>query len=170
MGDIEAIYMYTVEHLANGCPQNVVLYGQSVGSGPSCYLGSRKPAGGLILHSPFMSGIRVLTSNRALACLDIYPNIDRIKKIKFPVFIIHGMRDEEVRAHHGIQLYEAVKEKYRHEPWWIPDRGHNDICDGSANMKEYVRRLRIFLQSLDALGLDENEGNLEKGIKKKMQR
>ena len=39
---------------------------------------------GMVLHSPIMSGMRVLTPSRALACLDIYPNIDRIKKVKAP--------------------------------------------------------------------------------------
>ena len=62
--DLEAIYMYAVEHLAGGIPENIILYGQSVGSGPTCFIGSRKPAGGVILHSPFMSGMRVLTPNR----------------------------------------------------------------------------------------------------------
>jgi hypothetical protein len=113
------------------------VYGQSVGSGPSCYLASSKPVAGvqsrclcpclqglrhcgvivlwfvdkrkcnidvnivtnnhtispvgLILHSPIMSGIRVLTASRLLSCWDIYPNIERIKSVQCPVFIIHGM-------------------------------------------------------------------------------
>jgi hypothetical protein len=46
---------------------------------------------GLILHSPIMSGIRVLTASRLLSCWDIYPNIERIKSVQCPVFIIHGM-------------------------------------------------------------------------------
>ena len=46
---------------------------------------------GMILHSPILSGIRVLTASRLLACWDIYPNIDRIKDVKCYVFIIHGI-------------------------------------------------------------------------------
>lgn len=42
-----------------------------------------------------MSGMRVLTPSRALACLDIFPNINRIKKVQSPVMVIHGMLDEE---------------------------------------------------------------------------
>jgi pimeloyl-ACP methyl ester carboxylesterase len=32
---------------------------------------------------------------------DIYPNIDNIKKVKAPVFIIHGTADVEIPVHHG---------------------------------------------------------------------
>ena len=99
--DIKQVYEWVVSNVTNH-ESNVVLYGQSVGSGPSCYLASRREnVGGLILHSPFTSGMRVLTPSRALACLDIFPNIDRIKKVNCKVFIIHGKKDAEVAFEHG---------------------------------------------------------------------
>lgn len=69
--DITAAYNWT--KITTSTP--ILLYGQSVGSGPSCYLASRVPIAGLILHSPILSGVRVLTDSRLLACWDIYPNI-----------------------------------------------------------------------------------------------
>jgi fermentation-respiration switch protein FrsA (DUF1100 family) len=130
---------------------NIILYGQSVGSGPSCYLAARRPdVGGLILHSPFMSGMRVLTPSRALACLDIFPNINRIKKVQSPVMVIHGMLDEEVHFSHGQRLHEAVPEDCRRPPWWVKDRGHNDITEGRAKLLEYIQRLKGFFDSLEA--------------------
>mmetsp|Transcript_19575 Transcript_19575/g.44538 ORF Transcript_19575/g.44538 Transcript_19575/m.44538 type:complete len:210 (-) Transcript_19575:82-711(-) len=146
--DIEVIYEHVTKTMKTH-PDNVLLYGQSVGSGPSCYLAAKKPVGGLILHSAFMSGMRVLTPSRILGCLDIFPNITRIKKVNCPVFIIHGMLDEEVDMHHGVSLYNAVKEDCRREPWWVPDRGHNDITEGSAKMNEYLRKLGKFIRGLD---------------------
>lgn len=64
--DIDAVFDYTVDRVANGKPENVILYGQSVGSGPCCYLVAKKEQkmGGMILHSPFTSGMRVLTPSR----------------------------------------------------------------------------------------------------------
>lgn len=42
-------------------PKHVILYGQSVGSGPSCGLGAeREDVAGVVLHSPLLSGFRVL--------------------------------------------------------------------------------------------------------------
>jgi fermentation-respiration switch protein FrsA (DUF1100 family) len=84
-----------------------------------------------------------------LACLDIYPNIDRIKKAKCPVMVIHGRLDQEVDISHGVELHKAVAPGLRREPWWVPDRGHNDITDGAGKLAEYIRRIRGFLIGLD---------------------
>jgi abhydrolase domain-containing protein 17 len=84
-----------------------------------------------------------------LACLDIYPNIDRIRKIQCPVLIIHGCLDQEVDVSHGQELYRAVPTQYQREPWWVRDRGHNDITDGPGKLAEYIRRLRHFVTQLD---------------------
>jgi abhydrolase domain-containing protein 17 len=84
----------------------------------------------------------------ALACLDIYPNIDRIKKVQCPVMIIHGVLDEEVDVSHGQELHRAVPSNMQRDPWWVSDRGHNDITDGPGKLAEYVRRIRGFLTNL----------------------
>jgi fermentation-respiration switch protein FrsA (DUF1100 family) len=63
--DIKSVYDYVLDELANGEPTNIILYGQSVGSGPCCHLAaSEDELGGMILHSPFTSGMRVLTPSR----------------------------------------------------------------------------------------------------------
>lgn len=89
--DIETVYAYCLEKKIVADPSiELILYGQSVGSGPSCYLAKKRPIAGLVLHSPIMSGLRVLTDSRALACFDIFPNISRIRSINVPLFVIHG--------------------------------------------------------------------------------
>jgi abhydrolase domain-containing protein 17 len=182
--DIMGVYSWTLSNICGGDESRIVLYGQSVGSGPCCFLGRREDGlGGMILHSPFMSGMRVLTpsryvskrllqgfcchslfamtsnlygtsvvfflSFRALACLDIYPNIDRIRKVKCPVMVIHGRLDEEVDISHGVTMHQAVPSHYKRDPWWVSDRGHNDITEGPGKLAEYVGRLRTFMSSLD---------------------
>jgi Serine aminopeptidase, S33 len=63
--DIMGVYSWTLENVCGGDESRIVLYGQSVGSGPCCYLGRCEDGlGGMILHSPFMSGMRVLTPSR----------------------------------------------------------------------------------------------------------
>jgi abhydrolase domain-containing protein 17 len=91
-----------------------------------------------------------------LACLDIYPNIDRIKKVHCPVMIIHGRLDQEVDMNHGIDMHKAVPTPHRRPPWWVPDRGHNDITEGRGKLAEYIRRLRQFLDSLDPEIVDDS--------------
>ena len=66
--DIDGVYKWTLDNVCNGDGSRIILYGQSVGSGPCCYLAARvkksNELGGMILHSPFMSGMRVLTPSR----------------------------------------------------------------------------------------------------------
>lgn len=63
--------------------------------------------------------------------------------------VIHGKLDEEVSVSHGIAMHNAVPAHLRRDPWWVPDRGHNDITEGPGKMAEYLRKLRMFLMSLD---------------------
>ena len=128
--------------------RQIVMYGQSLGSGTSCFIASRRPVAGLILHSPILSGIRVLTPSRALWCFDIFPNIDFIKKVRCKTFVIHGEEDSEVRVFHGKQLYEAVPPEFQTEPWWVPERGHNDLLQN--NEKEFFARLKRFFAEVIA--------------------
>jgi hypothetical protein len=70
--------------------QDLICYGESIGSGPAIWLCSRLKCAGLILHCPITSGLRVVTDNRLLCCCDIFPNIKRIQDIKCSTFILHG--------------------------------------------------------------------------------
>lgn len=145
--DIECVYQWCIDKkLVTNPGEEVILYGQSVGSGPSCYLARRKPVAGLILHSPFLSGLRVITPSRLLACFDIFPNLKHIRGVKNPVFIIHGRDDVEVGFFHGQQLYDLVGPTYRFEPWWVPNRGHNDVLQG--NEREFVRLAKVLFNIL----------------------
>jgi fermentation-respiration switch protein FrsA (DUF1100 family) len=55
--DIQAVFDWTVENVCNES--------RVVGSGSCCYPGCREEdLGGMILHSPFLSGMRVLTPSR----------------------------------------------------------------------------------------------------------
>jgi len=148
--DIAGVYAWTLANVCQNDKSRILLYGQSVGSGPCCHLAQKIGVGlgGMILHSPFMSGMRVLTPSRALACLDIYPNIDRVRQVKCPVMVIHGKLDEEVDISHGTSMHQAVPTLYQRDPWWVPDRGHNDITEGPGKLAEYVGRLRQFIESL----------------------
>ena len=64
--DIAGVYAWTLANVCNNDKSRILLYGQSVGSGPCCHLAQKIGVGlgGMILHSPFMSGMRVLTPSR----------------------------------------------------------------------------------------------------------
>jgi len=158
--DIDRVYEWCIENKIVVNPENnLFLYGQSVGSGPTCYLATTKIIAGIIIHSGILSGLRVITTSRLFCACDIFPNIDRIVKVTCPVFIIHGTEDLEVPIHHGKNLFAAVPDKYKYKPWWVPNRGHNNVIIG--NEREYFRKLTDFLQNAHKLIETEKQYNFE---------
>lgn len=70
--DIDAAYTCLKEHYGVKDDQ-LILYGQSVGSGPTIDLASRTPnLRGVVLHSPILSGMRVLYPVKRTYWFDIY--------------------------------------------------------------------------------------------------
>jgi len=110
--DIETVYLYMTEIL-NIPADNIILFGRSIGSGPTCYLAEKYLVAGVILHSAFMSLLRVVFHNLrwTFPSFDKFPNIKRIKNIDCPIYIIHGNRDELVHVSHAHRLWEKVPNK-----------------------------------------------------------
>ncbi|KAL6007553.1 hypothetical protein ACLOJK_033051 [Asimina triloba] len=122
--------------------EDVILYGQSVGSGPTVDLASRLPSlRAVVLHSPILSGLRVLYPVKKSYWFDIYKNIDKITLIESLVLVIHGTADEVVDFSHGKLLWELSKEKY--EPLWLNGGGHCDL----EIYPEYIKHLKKFVSS-----------------------
>lgn len=98
LSDITAVYNHLINDL-DIPPRTIILYGQSVGSGPTSFLGgelSEAQLGGVILHSPLYSGLRVLFPTWSFwpSWLDVYPNHLCVPKIEVPCLILHGTADE----------------------------------------------------------------------------
>lgn len=55
-------------------PENVIVYGQSIGTVPSVDLASRYESAAVILHSPLTSGMRVaFPDTKKTYCFDAFP-------------------------------------------------------------------------------------------------
>lgn len=105
-------------------PNLIIIYGQSVGSGPSVWLASQQETAGLMLVSPFISAFRSVT-RIPLFPGDCYNNINRIPSIKTPLLIVHGDKDEVVGQWNGKMLYDAHGGPKTFCS--IANTGHNDI-------------------------------------------
>ena len=85
--DIEAAYQYLRE-VKKLLPEQIVLYGRSLGSGPTCYLAAKtaesgRSIAGVILQSPVLSVLRVVSFNyRNTTVGDKFANIDIVEKIR----------------------------------------------------------------------------------------
>uniref|UniRef100_A0A7S4I6B9 Serine aminopeptidase S33 domain-containing protein n=1 Tax=Odontella aurita TaxID=265563 RepID=A0A7S4I6B9_9STRA len=149
--DISAVY----DHLTSvrQVPSSkIIVYGRSVGSGPSVYLAQQKTKegqgiAGLVLHSPFMSVCRIVVDLGFTVTGDVFPNIDRLPEANCPIYIIHGTEDEIVPFYHGENLYKAVSEHCAAMPFWAEGMGHNDI---EVKMPTaYIKRLYRFISQID---------------------
>ncbi|KAI3711734.1 hypothetical protein L1987_70277 [Smallanthus sonchifolius] len=143
--DIEAVYdclknKYRIKQ------EDMILYGQSVGSGPTLHLASSLPRfRGVVLHSGILSGIRVLYPFKRTFGFDIFKNIDKIQKVNCPVLVMHGTNDNVVDFSHGKQLYELAK--YKYEPLWVQGGNHSNL----ESFPEYMPHLRKFITAMEKL-------------------
>ena len=84
--NIEAAYNHLTQTMKIP-PNEIILYGRSLGSGPSCYLAKKTAddgasVAGLILHSPFLSIYRIVLDCRVNLVGDMFINRSRAKDVR----------------------------------------------------------------------------------------
>eukprot|EP00197_Chlamydomonas_leiostraca_P005147 CAMPEP_0202876228 /NCGR_PEP_ID=MMETSP1391-20130828/28675_1 /ASSEMBLY_ACC=CAM_ASM_000867 /TAXON_ID=1034604 /ORGANISM="Chlamydomonas leiostraca, Strain SAG 11-49" /LENGTH=340 /DNA_ID=CAMNT_0049558033 /DNA_START=86 /DNA_END=1109 /DNA_ORIENTATION=+ len=139
--DIKAVYDTLVTHY-NIPATSIIAYGQSVGSGPTAWLGAQEPnLAGVVLHSPLLSGVRVLSPGLRWwpAFADVYPNHQMAPKIKAPVLVMHGTEDEVIHISCGQKLASLAKNKY--PPFWAQGYNHQNL----ETSPEYLPTLQKFI-------------------------
>lgn len=97
-------------------PEDIIVIGRSIGSGPALCIASQHPVNGLILICPFLSVKEAVRSHLGrLADLieERFPNKDRIKQITGSLLVVHGKKDNVVPWTHGEALYEACRRRKR---------------------------------------------------------
>jgi pimeloyl-ACP methyl ester carboxylesterase len=156
--DIRAAFAYVTEHLRVPW-HKVILYGQSLGSGPTIDLAAEVPVGGVILHSPFASVLLILAKTQTSSpSFDIFRNIMKIGKLKCPVFYLHGTEDRVVPIRNCEWLYSSTH--YKYPPWWVEGGDHNRIeIDFRA---DFYIRLRDFMKHLEELQLSLEDREITK--------
>ncbi|XXG88882.1 hypothetical protein AAC387_Pa12g1027 [Persea americana] len=97
----------------------------------------------MVLHSPILSGLRVMYPVKRTYWFDIYKNIDKIPSVNCPVLVIHGTSDEVVDCSYGKQLWDLCKEKF--EPLWLEGGNHCDL----ELCPEYLKHLKKFISTVD---------------------
>lgn len=121
--DIDAAYEYLVKQL-NVSADRIIAHGRSVGGAVAIDLASRRKLAGLIVESSFVSAFRAVTRIKVTP-FDKFNNIDKIKKVKCPVLMIHGRDDRIIGLWHSEKLFEAAnKPKLK---FWIDGAGHNNL-------------------------------------------
>jgi fermentation-respiration switch protein FrsA (DUF1100 family) len=145
--DARAAYRWLI---ARGVePARVVLFGESLGSAVALQLAVEVEARALVLESPFAS---IPEMARAVyPFLPLWPfvrtrydNVAKVSRLRMPLLVLHGERDEIVPFAQGRRVFDAAPEPKRF--FAIPGASHNDTY--VVGGEPYWRALRDFLDGL----------------------
>jgi len=127
--------------------KNIILYGESLGTGVAVEIAQNKNYAGVILESPFTSMVNMGKKYYpffpvSLLLKDKFESYKKINNIFVPVLIMHGKVDKIVPYDMGKKMYELAN-----EPKFFYSQEYGD------HMIEYDERLLLalkkFIQSLN---------------------
>ena len=109
--DAEAAIKWLNEKNINN--NQIILYGESLGSGVAVELGKKNNFNSIILESPFTSienSAKIYYPYLPVKLLlkDKYDSIGKIKMINTPILIMHGEKDDVVPISMGKELFEKA--------------------------------------------------------------
>jgi len=126
---------------------NIIIYGESLGTGVATHLSQNKNFAGVILETPFTSMVDTAKTFYpyipvSLLLRDKFDNKSKIKNINVPVLIMHGEVDQIVPFFMGKKMYEIANEpKYSYFT-----KHDNHMMEYDENL---IKALKSFLKSLN---------------------
>jgi fermentation-respiration switch protein FrsA (DUF1100 family) len=132
IADGEAGYAFAAARYA--VPQ-LVLWGESLGSGVAVALAAQKPVGRVILEAPFTSAVAIGARQYwympvRLLMSDQFRSDQRISKVTAPLLILHGAKDQVVPYAMGEALFNLANKPKRIVRFL--DGGHEDLDSNGA--------------------------------------
>lgn len=131
-------------------PEDIIINGFSIGTGPATELAATRPCGGLILEAPFLSAPRAVTRVRLLP-VDPFPNLKRIGDVKCRVLMIHGTGDRVIPYSQGQALFKLANEPKRFVT--VDDGDHNTLVD-DMGFDNYYELIKSFVDGDDLAAKD----------------
>ena len=95
--------------------KNIILYGESLGTGVATELGQSNSFAGIVLESPFTSiadAAKIYYPYLPIDLLikDRYDSSKKIKNINTPILIMHGKKDDVVPFKMGVELFDKANQ------------------------------------------------------------
>ncbi len=127
---------------------DIVVFGKSLGGGVACEIARGRELKALVLESTFTSLKRVARKlfpflPPGIPLGETYDSIGKLPRIRCPLLVIHGDRDELIPVGEGLDLFEAAAEPK--ELYLVQGAGHNDVFMVAG--PEYARRIAGFLEA-----------------------
>ena len=127
--------------------QNIILYGESLGTGVAVEVAQNKDYAGVILESPFTSMVNMGKKYYpffpvSFLLKDKFESHRKIKKVLVPVLVLHGKKDKIVPFAMGKKMYEMANEP---KFFYFQEYGDHMIDYDT----ELLMALEKFIQSLN---------------------
>ena len=121
-------YQYLLKKGFN--PENIIVYGRSIGSGVAVDVASKYPCKGLILEAPFSSLKKLADEKLPFFFPSFYlkfrfDNIRKINRVNCPIIFLHGTIDSLIPPSHSRSLFK--KFSGRKELILVDGASHNDL-------------------------------------------
>jgi fermentation-respiration switch protein FrsA (DUF1100 family) len=144
--DADAAYDYLLE-AARFRPENIIIFGHSLGGAVAIDLASRRKCGALIVESSISNAREMTRRMFRIPLFEYLPktrfdSVRKIRSVQAPILIIHGKQDEVVPFSMGKKLFEAAPEPKSF--YAIDGAGHNDVLDLAG--QDYLMRLKSFIE------------------------
>lgn len=116
-------------------PADIVVFGESLGSGVAIQLAGERSVAALVLDAPYTSIVDVALLTypylpvRPLL-LDRYESDRHIGKVRAPLLVLHGERDAVIPVRMGRAIHDLASEPKKLA--LFPDGGHVDLDDYGA--------------------------------------
>lgn len=138
--DAEQVYDYAVQ--LGYEPENIILYGYSMGTSMAAYLATKKEAKALILESPYSSIAEIgIFGNQAPAYQ--LNTAARALEITIPTLLIHGEQDDVLPPDHSERIFANLQASQK-KMIVISKGGHGDLKERS----EYKDTFKKFISGL----------------------
>lgn len=126
---------------AGVAPADIIVYGESLGTGVAVQVAASKPVGGVILDAPYTSLVDVAASiypylPARWLMTDRYETMTYIAQVTAPLLVLHGENDEVVPVAMGKAVFAAANEPKTLEI--IAGAGHSDHWNFGSYDKAYA--------------------------------
>lgn len=138
--DAEKVYEYAFG--LGYLPEQIILYGYSMGAAMVSHLAATKPARAVILESGY-SSVNEMDFSAGLCPAYELNNAQKAKQISMPALIIHGELDSIITADHAERIWEnlgsTIKQKFI-----LAGGGHGDL----RGRPEYQGLIKDFVEQI----------------------
>lgn len=140
--DARAAIEYLLSHQVK--PNQMVLYGESLGTSVAIQMATEYPIRALVLRSSYSSLTDVAAHHYKYLPVrwllkDRYESIKLISTIHAPLLIIHGEQDKIIPIQFGKKLFSAANEPK--QSVFLPRARHNQMPDFSNAVIEFIKNL-----------------------------